>query len=79
MTVKPNPDLTAPEKAALKAFRVAQKKAGMPPELREVAKELGVTSKRVEQLLQSLTGKGRLKKVARYRGYRMVRKAKAAA
>jgi DNA-binding MarR family transcriptional regulator len=75
MTVTQKVGLTGSEKAALKAFRVAKKKAGMPPELQEVAAEMGVTYKRVEQILKSLVDKGRMKKVARYRGYRLVKKA----
>lgn len=75
MTVKEKIELTKPEKAALKAFRIASKKAGMPPELQEVAVEMGVTYKRVEQVLKSLVEKGRMTKVARYRGYRLVKKA----
>lgn len=72
MTVKQKAELTNSEKAALKAFRRAKKKAGMPPELQEVAVELGVTDGRVEQILKSLVAKGLMEKVGRYRGYREI-------
>ena len=62
--------LTQPEKKALRAFRTAKKKAGMPPELAEVAAELGQTSQGVQYALDNLVAKGRLIKVGRYRGYR---------
>jgi DNA-binding IclR family transcriptional regulator len=69
--------LTPAQKRTLAAFSVAQKKAGVPPELAEVAAEMGATKQNAYRLLEQLVALGRLKKVGRFRGYRLLRKAAA--
>lgn len=63
------------ERETLRAFNRATKKAGMWPELREVAAELGVCTAHAENLLKALVAIGELEKVGRYRGYRLAKKA----
>jgi predicted transcriptional regulator len=70
MTVIQKSALTPAEKRALKAFRIARRKAGVWPSMDEVAAELGQTKQNAEILLRRLAGKGRLVKAGRYRGYR---------
>jgi len=74
MTLKKKPTVTPAEKAAFRAFRVAQKKAGMAPDLLEVAAELKTSKQNTHHLLERLAAKGWLIKVKRYRGYREVRR-----
>lgn len=62
--------LSPAEKRVLVAFRRAFKKAGTLPELREVAAELGTSRQNAEFFLKRLVEKGRMERIARYRGYR---------
>jgi len=74
MTVREKHNLKR-EKETLRAFLEATKKAGMWPELKEVAAKLGLSVQQTEVRLKVLVEKGELKKVGRYRGYRPVKKA----
>lgn len=73
MTVKQKQRLKS-ENAAFRAFRVARKKAGAWPELKEVARELKVSIQLTQRLLNGLVERGKLEKVGRYRGYREARR-----
>lgn len=64
--------LTAAENKWLKAFIRAKKKAGVHPDINEIAAEGDATKQATHRWLRKLEAKGRLKRVARYRGWRLV-------
>ena len=74
MTVREKQKLRT-KKSTLRAFRAAKRKAGMWPELKEVADELGLSVQQTEVRMKALVDEGEMEKVARYRGYRLVSKA----
>lgn len=70
MTVREKQKLKT-KKSTLRAFRAAKKRAGMWPELKEVAEELGLSVQQTEVRMKALVQEGEMEKVGRYRGYRL--------